>query len=301
MYMSARHRKPNPRRGNFKQYNNQPRRQSTPSSGNWRKPDYQDSRPKGKNPLSKTGAPTRCRNCQSINHWENKCPDREKEVDEAAFLINEVVHHATDDVVLQSLLSETWSCALLDCGATTTVCGSKWMDEFLSSLPESQRERVKMETSDKPFRFGDGVIVNSTKKTMIPACIGDKPVMIATEIVDANIPLLLSIKAMKAGKFKIEFDTDEILAFGQKIALQTTTNGLYALPLTQSKQIITNFCKDESKYPVVFKFTTELSNAEIALKLHRSFAHPSADCLLRMVNSAEKVVRQPRAQIQDQG
>ena len=201
-------------------------------------------------------------------------------------MINEVVLHATDDVVLQSLLSETWSCAVLDCGATTTVCGSKWMDEYLSSLPESQRDRVKMEASDKPFRFGDGVIVNSTKKTMIPACVGDKSVMIATEIVDANIPLLLSIKAMKTGKFKIEFDTDEVLAFGQKIPLQTTNNGLYALPLTQSKQIITNFCKDESKYPVVLKLTTELSNADIALKLHRSFAHPSADRLLRMVNSS---------------
>ena len=287
MYTSNRYKKSNSRRGSYSQANSQPRRQQVPSASNWRRSDNQDVRPKGRNPLSKNGIPTRCRNCQSINHWESKCPDKDKETEEAAFLINEVVLHANDDIVLKALLSETWSCAVLDCGATTTVCGTKWMDEFVSSLPDSQKERVKMECSDKPFRFGDGVVFKSKNKATIPAFIGDKPVLIATEIVDADIPLLLSIKAMKAAKMNLDFDSDKLRVFGQKITLQTVPNGLYALPLTKSKQLMTNFCKDESQCPVVFK-TSDVSktNAETALKLHRSFAHPSADRLLRMVNSA---------------
>ena len=103
-----------------------------------------------------------------------------------------------------------------------------------------------MECSDKPFRFGDGVVFKSKNKATIPAFIGDKPVLIATEIVDADIPLLLSIKAMKTAKMSLDFDSDILRAFGQKITLLTVPNGLYALPLTKSKQLMTNFCKDES-------------------------------------------------------
>ena len=128
MYASARL-----RNGNFRNhqlgkpsqfYNTQRKPPVAQSSGNWRdRSDSQTLKPRGKNPPSKPRIQIRCRICQSINHWESKCPD--KEAAEATFLINEVVLHANNDVVLKSLLSETWSCDVLDCGPTNTVCGTK--------------------------------------------------------------------------------------------------------------------------------------------------------------------------------
>ena len=283
MYTSARRRngrdKPSSRynpSGGF-QSKRQP---SNSSSGNWR--DRQEA-PKGKNPLSKNGNQTRCRICQSINHWESKCPDKDSA--DTTLLVNEIIL-MNNDVVLKSLLAETWSSAVLDCGATNTVCGSKWMEEFVESLPPEQREKVKTQDSSKPFRFGDGVVMTSKKKAIIPVTVGEKSVSIATEIIDADIPLLLSIKSMKTAKMGIDFDSDQLSVFGQKIQLQTTSNGLYSLALTKPSQLMTSFCTNEQKYPIVLKVTESSSNEEIAKKLHRSFAHPSAERLLRMVNSA---------------
>ena len=289
MYASGRYRRGNSRNN---QYGRPPpnvnqRRQVSAPSGNWRdKQETQYPKARGKNPLSKSGAQTRCRNCQSINHWENKCPD--KEVSDTSLLLNEVVLHANDDVVLKTLLADTWSCAVLDCGATSTVCGTKWFDEFKSSLSPDLQNKITIEESSKPFRFGDGVIVNSTKRASIPAFIGQNYVQIVTEIVEANIPLLLSIESLKKGKFTLEFGSDQLIGLGQKINLHTATNGLYALPLTKNRQLMTNFVtsEDQSEFPIAFKVASVKSDKEIALKLHRSFAHPSAERLLRMINAA---------------
>ena len=187
LYTSARHRRGNSRNNQYGRAQppsnaNQRRQVSAPQQGNWRdKQDTQYPKQRGKNPLSRTGAQTRCNVCQSINHWENKCPD--KEVSDTTLLFNEVVLHASNDVVLKALLSETWSCAVLDCGATNTVCGVKWFEEFKSSLPADLQEKIILQDSSKPFRFGDGVIVTSTKQATIPIFIGQKPASIVTEVV----------------------------------------------------------------------------------------------------------------------
>ena len=261
------------------------RRQAASASSNWRdKTDGAPSRTRGKNPLSKFGTQTRCRICQSINHWEKDCPD--KTITDVSFMLNEIVLHASNDVVLKTLVSETWSGAVLDCGATNTVCGQPWFDEFKSSLPTSDQGKISVSDSSKPFRFGDGKIVNSSKMAKIPAFIGNKSVSIRTDIVDADIPLLLSKKSMKDANILLDFSNDQIHAFGQDVPLQTTSNGLYYLSITKPNQLINNFCRNEEENPVVLKVIEAKSNHEIAKKLHRCFAHPSADRLIRFVNAA---------------
>ena len=285
---------PRQKRINFRHQNvprlNQPqgfRRQATASSGppNWRdKADMSSSRTRGKNPLSKFGTQTKCRLCQSINHWEKDCPDRN--INDVSFMLNEVVLQASNDAVLKTLVSETWCSAVLDSGATSTVCGKTWFDEFSSSLSATDQDKIQFSKSSKPFRFGDGKIVNSTKMAHIPAVIGDKCVTICTDIVDADIPLLLSKTSMKNAKMCLNFDDDTLSAFNQSLPLKITTNGLYSLPITQPTQLINNVCHNVEEYPVVFKVVDDKSDSEIAKKLHRCFAHPSSDRLLRLINSA---------------
>ena len=40
-------------------------------------------------------------------------------------------------------MSETWSTALLNCGASKTVCGKEWLNQYISNLPEHQKQNIQ--------------------------------------------------------------------------------------------------------------------------------------------------------------
>ena len=266
------------------------RQQASSSSTNWRnsKPDspslHQQNRERGKNPLSRMGTQTRCRVCQSINHWAKDCPD--KAINEVALTINELILHTSNDTVLKTLVSETWNAVVLDCGATGTVCGRAWFDEYISSLNTTDSASITYAESSRAFRFGDGEMMISDKSAVIPAFIGQKRVSLQSDIVNADIPLLLSKTAMKNAKMNLNFHDDSLFAFGQKLPLRVTSNGLYYLPITKPAQLIDSLREQGAENTIVLKVTECKSNKEIAIKLHRCFGHPSASRLLRLVNSA---------------
>ena len=70
-------------------------------------------------------------------------------------IVHELVLQNSIVIVLQSLLSETWCSAVLDLGATSTVCGKVWFDEYFKSLPSEQQRKITF-TRSQPFSFGDG-------------------------------------------------------------------------------------------------------------------------------------------------
>ena len=55
---------------------------------------------------------------------------------------------------------------------------------------------------------------------------------ITTDVVDCNIPLLLSRKAMKNAGMVLDFRKDVISINGATIPLKTTKSGHYALPIS---------------------------------------------------------------------
>ena len=241
-------------------------------------------RRKGRNPM-KNGAPTRCNICQSINHWQSQCPD--KHVTSVTYMVNEVILHASSNIILKSLVAETWNSAVLDCGATSTVCGKAWFDEYILSLVPSDREKIVYTESNKPYRFGDGRVVHAIKGARAPVMLGSQPVLLETDIVDADIPLLLSKKSMKKVGMRLHFDKDCVELFGKEIPLNETSNGLYYIPLTKSKQLIDHISNDDDfKEPVILTLTSKKTNKDIATKLHRAFAHPGVDKLLRLLDHA---------------
>jgi len=162
----------------------------------------------GKNPLGKNGKTTLCLICKSEYHWANLCPHRGGAVDEVGREESPlVVEHV---VLLQSLsseggsnlndlLSETWNCAIVDCGATKTVAGRAWVDNYLASLPDFEKQNVKFSPCKTSYRFGDGKQVFAVENVSLPVHIGTKSLFINTDVVDKNIPLLLSRESMKKG------------------------------------------------------------------------------------------------------
>ena len=89
-------------------------------------------------------------------------------------------------------------------------------------------------------------------------------------------------------KMKLDFAASVLEAFGEKIPLIKTSSGLFALPLTKTKQLIEciDHVKNVKQEKITMRVTNAKSNKEMASKLHRQFAHPSSEKLIRLVNNA---------------
>lgn len=271
--------------GSQSKYNywNSERDSNTRSRNEYSKYDKRTEKPKAKNPLDKNGRVTRCTICDSVNHWQQDCPDKGN----GTYIVHEIVLHNKQDEPgnLRHLVSETWNCGLLDCGASKTVCGEIWLQEYMKTLSDDEKRDIRNYNSKSLYRFGDGGQVQATRGISIPAFIGNTKVQINSDVVQKDLPLLLSNSFMKRANMVLDFKHDAAYALGETVNLSTTTSGHYTIPISKPKQLITNLEKlDEGKIVLISR--NEKSNREIAVKLHRQFAHPSLNQLLSLINNA---------------
>ena len=148
---------------------------------------------------------SRSRVCQSIFHWQKDCLD--KNVSEVT-LYQSVLH---TEETLQQFTGETFCAAILDSGASKTVCGKTWLRCSEETLPKEKQELIHSEPSTSIFKFGDGRKVQSIMKVTIPAKISNTDVSIVTDLVNDDILLLLSKEAMKKVNTQIDFHQTQSL------------------------------------------------------------------------------------------
>ena len=125
---------------------------------------------------------------------------------------------------LDTLVAETFSSALLDSGCTKTVCGTEWLREYTSGLSEEGRKTIVKSKSDRIFKFRDGNVVNAYERVTIPSTIGSQKGDIQCEVMDKNLPLLLSKDSKKKAAVTINFVEDTATINGEKIGLDTTSS-----------------------------------------------------------------------------
>ena len=92
-----------------------------------------------------------------------------------------------------------------------------------------RKKEKKPFISETEFKSGDGKVVASEKRVVIPCNIGGKNVSLKKDEVKSEIPLLLRKESMKAAESKIDFVNDRINMFGKDIHLHFTTSGHYAM------------------------------------------------------------------------
>ena len=51
---------------------------------------------------------------------------------------------------------ERWSSALLDRGASKTVCGQEWLNEYINNLSEKEQQNIIFTSSNHAYCCGDG-------------------------------------------------------------------------------------------------------------------------------------------------
>ena len=182
------------------------------------------------------------------------------------------------------LLGEMLGSAVLDSGASSTVCGTKWYKCFLETLTDAQKKKIVKIKWVRTFKFGDGNKLKSLYQVILPCVIADIEVSIITDVVDSDIPLLLSKDAMKMAGTCLNFEDDTVTMLKKKIPLSRTLFGHYYIPITKP-------LPDKRKFKHI-PFIKEISSKntaekiKIATKLHRQFNHPSCKKLCDLVKNA---------------
>ena len=196
------------------------------------------------------------------------------------------------DKSVDILLGETFNMALLDSGCTKTVCGEAWLELYINSLPDREKKNVVENKSSNMFKFGDNKVIKSNRIVTFPVCIANVNATITTDVIDYEIPLLLSKEAMKKAKTKIDFSQDKVHIFGQSVDVNVTTSGHYCLALnskydniSQQQASITLFCKNIDN-------KSNEEKIKIASKLHRQFAHPPSERLLQLISDSGIIDKQ---------
>lgn len=158
------------------------------------------------------------------------------------------------------------------------------MNTYLDTLSSSDRRSVYTSNSTYRFRFGDGAVYTSSHTVHIPVHIGTISATLSVQVVECNVPLLISRESLKKAGAHLDFQHDSLVMFGQTVPIVITESGHYCISLSRS--IIT---PDSSENRVLFSTPLncydEHSKKKIQ-KLHKQFAHPSAERLKKLLKDS---------------
>ena len=227
------------------------------------------------NPADRYGRPQQCRECLSIYHFEDSCPE----------LAGNIVLLTDEVMTTSTLLEETIGCMVVDSGCIHTVCGKVWLESYIDSLSCKDRKSILVKESTSRFRFGNGASFSSMKKVTIPVYLGTLRARIETDVVQCEIPLLFSKNSLKKGHGSINFTKDTIQILDQNLKLGNTSTGHYVLRLSRNPESSVAEVSD-----VLFNVNLEDMDSSrlraTAKKWHKQFTHPPAAKLIDLLSRA---------------
>lgn len=283
-------------RGNNNNTDNQMPNNTSINKGKNRGGGRGNAMPRGrKNPIDQYGNQMTCLECGSWYHFVRNCPEANQThyVNHDQVTENITLFQNTHDLStmppsnkLKIFTKENFGSAVLDSGANTTVCGKDWLRVYLESLDEDEKKKVRTNPSNVNFRFGDNEATTSNEQYLIPAVVCGKEITIATEVVEDNIPLLISKQTMANAKMIINFGENTVSAFGQTQNMKQSNTGHCSIPLKRiSVNNETCLC---TQGEVMVTTVDDIDKAAVATKLHKQFGHPRAEALKSLLRAAGK-------------
>lgn len=111
------------------------------------------------------------------------------------------------------------------------------MASYMKSLNKKERGKINKTVSTKVFKFGNNFRFKSEGEYTIPGIIAGRKVIIRTDVVKSEIPLLLSRSAMKKAGVRLDLQDGKVNIFGQDIDLKLTESGHCCIELEIGKSI----------------------------------------------------------------
>ena len=253
---------------------------------------YERSNQPRENRKDEKGEVTRCRFCDSKYHYQKNCPEFNKCSKEGTGSKDDVLVVEEIDFALATQLQgelglftrEARNCAALDTCCSSSVAGRPWFDLYSKELSLEDQSRIKgPEVSNKMFKFGNNGMLNSLGKYTVPVVIAGKRCMIEFDIIDSDIPLLMSKSAMKKMKMKINLENDTVDIWGTTLELETTNSGHYLLPLLgETEEVNISWV-----LAVDFETISEKEKYHQMKKLHKQFGHTPKDKFIAFMKDAK--------------
>ena len=259
------------------------------------------------NPIGPDGKTLTCRCCGSFKHLVAECPHSWESTPKSSGQKKPAKVNITEDenVVLFTgcnkrdivqLSIDAHNCAVLDSACSSTVCSKNWLENYVNSLNEKDKMKIKQTVGQRTFKFGGGERLKSTGEYSIPAVVAGKEVFIQTDVVESDIPLLLSRKAMKTAGVMMDLETDTAKIFGRDVALNLTTSGHYCIPIDRAEKISV-----EQVFAVNFEEMDSKERHKTLIKLHRQFAHPPLKKLKALLQDSGQLTEDYQEILEDIG
>ena len=226
-------------------------------------------------------AKKRCLICQGDDHLLKECKYNTFSENSKMTFFKSDFEGLEDEVTY--LLGESTNRALLDTGASSTVCGKTWFKIYEDSLTEQEKSEIITESGNKMFRFGDGRAIIAEEKKTIPIKLCGNEVNLQVHIVDNDVPLLLSSDTMKKMRLIINYDIDKVFMGHGQADLQRTKSGHIVIPIGRCSKDLKDVQEDLHEV----YFIDYNDSKKTASHLHRYYAHSSSHKLKKFVESLD--------------
>ena len=133
------------------------------------------------------------------------------------------------------------------------------------------------------FRFGDGPVVTSVEKVLLPITLGSRKFNLDTCIVESDVPLLISRPSLERADATISFGTKEIWIGFEQIPVVEFKSGHMGVPLISRniKQTV-----KQVLFSCPLQQNDDKANEKKILKLHKQFAHPKPEKLIDLIRKS---------------
>lgn len=181
-------------------------------------------------------------------------------------------------------LAESLGNAILDTGCSKTVCGELW----LKHVVKKSNADLTTSPSSSVYKFGDGDPVKATKQVMLPMNFDGAPFNIRCDVVNDDVPLLISKETMHNTETVIDMVNNRVEMFGKDIPTTWTSTGLIMIDVLPHRELKGTFEEyaEEAITVNVCQFLEKKLDKASTKKLHCQLGHGSYDKLKRLLSDA---------------
>ena len=167
---------------------------------------------------------------------------------------------------------------VLDTGCVKSVGSTKKLNAFINTLHPATRQKIRIESSNRVFKFGGGQKRKSVGTFYIPCSLNNKNLILVMDAVEQDdLPCLLSKESMKKAGVNIDVVNDTAVFFGETIKLKENKAGHYVITLG-------DYDYGEEECAVMWSGEGDPEQMmEDLTKMHRGLGHPSQKTFERML------------------
>ncbi len=276
------------------------------------------------NPKDQRGRILQCRICMSIKHLQRECPYnlknknsfQKQKANKQAFVVegensdteDDIPEHlltegdnnsdnensqkhiffTTDKQELSKFTAESLNASALDTCCSSSVTGMKWLKIYMQAIPKHLKHLLSGPHKSKTsFTFGNQQSLPSLGIYKIPVIIADDIHELEVDVIQSDIPFLMSKEHMKKLGIAINLINDTATANSKPLKLHTTSAGHY---------IINLLGQDDNEDSMVMEnvMLIDLEQASVRQqykmleKLHKQFGHGSKAKFVDLLKGAEK-------------